>query len=38
MAEFHEKSDKNDQSSRINHEGADSEERQEEPRLFSVEK
>jgi len=38
MAEFHEKSSKNDQSARNNHEGTDSEERQEGPRLFSVEK
>lgn len=35
---FHEKSNKNEQSSRNNHEGTDSEERQEELRLFSVEK
>lgn len=38
MTELHEKTNKNDQSSRKNHEGIDSEERQEEPRLSSVEK
>lgn len=38
MTEFHEKTNKNDQSSRNNHKGIDSEERQEELRLFSVEK
>lgn len=38
MAEFHEKSNKNDQSSRNNREGTDSEEGQEELKLFSAEK